>query len=191
MKLQIISLTILISSFSIAETEKFNMSLNGDFHKDYCSIAITESFNYDLDVTAIRYQEKIYQEYIDYYLKESTTLGATRFSLTCSQGTYNIAISNTLSDYIVELANGINLYNTVTIAAVENLVSFKNEQPHIQENISSVDPFRISDAVFPSGNSGLFEFLVDARAYSENSTWDNLPDSFHISQPIIITIDKQ
>lgn len=190
MKLQIISLTILSSSLSIAETENFSMSLIGDFHKDYCSIAITESLNYDLDVTAIRYQEKIYQEHLDSYLKESTTLGATRFSLTCSQGTYNIAISNTLSDYIVELANGINLYNNVIIAAVENLLTFKNEQPLTRETISSVDPFRISNATFPSDNSGLIEFMVTAGAYSENSTWDNLPDSFHISQPIIVTIDK-
>tara|TARA_B100002049_G_scaffold31895_1_gene20850 strand:+ start:2657 stop:3232 length:576 start_codon:yes stop_codon:yes gene_type:complete len=190
MKLRTLFIAIFISSFSIAETEKFNMSLNGDFYKDYCSIEITESVNYNLSVPVIRHKEKIYQEYIDSYLQETTALGTTRFSLTCSQGAYDIAISNTLSDYTVELANGINYYNNITIVATENLLTYKNEQTFHREVISSVAPFRISDATFPSDNSGLIEFMVTAGAYSENSTWDNLPDSFHISQPIIVTIDK-
>ena len=167
------------------------MALSGDFHKDYCSIAITESFNYDLNVTTIRHQEKIYQEYIDSYLKETTPLGSTFFSLTCSQGTYNIAISNTSSDYIEELPSGINYYNEVALVGIETMVSLHNEQPLPKATISSLVPFRISDAVFPSDNNGQIDFLVTAGAYSENSAWENLPDSFHISRPIIITIDKK
>ena len=191
MKLQTLFIAIFISAFSTAETENFSMSLVGDFHKDYCNLSIGETVNNDLDISKIREKQ---QSFIDAGLTNKVhvyTLGYTFFTLSCSAGKYDIFINNTLPSYEYPVMNShLHYRQSAWRANFQNIQSYSSSSG-VSSGITQNDSYYLVDALIPENKTGEMTFAIGAHLESLDGTWNNLPDSFHFSDPIIVTIDKK
>jgi len=191
MKISTTCALLLTSTYCLSETESFDMTLSGDFQKDYCNLTIDDTSSIDLDISKIREEQ---QRYIDAGLANKVhhyTLGYTFFTLSCSAGTYDIFINNTLPSYEYPVMNShINYRQSAWRANFQNIQSYSSSSG-VSSGITQNESYYLIDALIPENKTGEMTFAIGAHLESPDATWNNLPDSFHFSDPIIVTIDKK
>ena len=167
------------------------MSLTGDFQKDYCNLSINESVTQDLDISKIREQQQSYIDAGQANKVRDYTLGHTIFTLSCSAGEYDIFINNTLPSLEYPVINSnLHYLNSAWRVGLNNIESYSSTSG-FSSPITQSDPLDMVDVVIPENKTGEMTFLIGAHLKSLDGTWNNLPDSFHFSNPIIVTIDKK
>ncbi len=176
--LQLLSLLVIFSN-AHAETENFNMSLNGTFESDYCYLDVVTSINLDIDVSSI-YESATEANY--------TGVGLRVIEVKCSNGVFDIEITKNSASIDSDPGDGF-LYRHKAI----NTLGLSLNSPGIQENpgpISSSIPFALRGVDFGT-YGGTARFSVFSQAFPKNGDWNSLPDSFNYTESILITIDKK
>lgn len=134
--LKLVSL-LLIFSNAHAETENFNMSLNGSFESDYCYLEHGASIDFDIDVSSI-YESATEANY--------ASVGMRVIEVKCSNGVFDIEITKNSPSIDSDPGDGF-LYRHKAI----NTIGLSLDSPGIQENpgpISSSIPFALRGVDF-------------------------------------------
>ena len=189
MKISTTCALLLTSTYCLSETESFDMTLSGDFQKDYCSLEIDSSSPRNLDIPAIMQLAAIYKQYGIADKVQSWSLGSNLYLLSCSGGTYDISINNDFPTHKQPLISGVSYYNSAVLAKVDNITRYDLANPQ-RAPISAVDTFRLQNVEYPSATQGVITFGIEGYAYSEDGTWDVLSDTFNVTSQVVLTIDK-
>lgn len=160
---------ILLSFSSSAETDNFNMSLNGDFLKDYCTVDTSVFYNPDSVATNDTEMGTLATE-----LTVQTVSG----NLYCSEGTYNITITSNLpADFSIPHKNQ----------------SFELQLASYYGNINSNTIFG-QDAPIELNNFGFpfntLDFDIWLKLKPTNGDWNDTVTKYTHTVSPIITIEK-
>ena len=128
-----------------AETDSFNMSLAGDFSKDYCTITTTSNsvdVSFDVSEREMAYAEGGYEGEMAYHF-----LNAMVITVNCSPGAYNLAVSNT------EVRSRVYIGGDGSVMA-QNIHVFANGASDFEPEVDSGSPASVSN-VNPLGDGKL------------------------------------
>lgn len=160
-------LTLLASFNALAETDNFNMSLNGDFTKDYCTIDTRIFYNPDSVATNNTEMGGIATE---------LTVQMVSGDLYCSDGTYNITFTSNLpSDFSIPLKNQ----------------SFELQLDSYYGNIDGIfgqdTPITLNNFSFPFSR---LDFDIWLKLKPTNGDWNDTDTRYNHTVSPIITIEK-
>lgn len=178
-----LTLSLLICGIAHAETENFDMTLSGDFEKDYCTISFYSHENNDIDLTStpppMIFAGKVKQSNSE---RGPELVGKTIYLFTCADGQYNIIPSTTDPFPVQYPAQNISFEPTLWI--LDQVGGFPLEDSINLSSSQSIPIFY--DTVFVS--SAVFEILVWAEPM--DSIWENVGDSFSHTFTHVFTIEK-
>ena len=178
-------LTTITSPFCFAETESFNMTLNGDFSKDYCVLSVSNtSPSITIDSSALDTYPYTENEGSTVYYNISEPLNSTA-TVTCSAEEYKI----TLSDYTDygEPRFGDRL---VHILADHYIGGVFHTKEYINTMMSIGYDSTIPSVTIPSGASEAARFELFYKFSASEQDILNMPDSFSTALNYVISIDK-
>ena len=183
-----LAMIVLFSFLSIAETENFDMTLSGDFQKDYCSLNIEASTSRDLNLLEIMEQNEEYASNGWDNKVHSYYLSATIISISCSEGTYDITVQTDQPDYKIPFS--FNTYLIPSISIDPNItVDFESKNGLILP-ISFSHKYIVENITYTSDPNDSAYFYLSNEVWSDDQQWLNLPDSYNLSYTAIFTIDK-
>lgn len=169
-----------------AETDSFNMSLAGDFSKDYCTITTTSNgvdVSFDVNEREMAYAEGGYEGEMAYHF-----LNAMVITVNCSPGAYNLAVSNT------EVRSRVYIGGDGSVMA-QNIHVFANGASDFEPEVDSGSPASVSN-VNPLGDGKLADVHIDLQVvpghdYANGINYsESLPDEINHTFQNIITIER-
>ena len=163
---------LLLSFSSLAETDNFDMSLNGDFIKDYCSITTDVSYNPNsIDINSTEDEES---------QLNGITVQMVSSVLSCSDGTYNITVASDLpSDFSIPDKNqSFELQLMSGYGNIFNHTTFGQDSPITFENHLFRKPMNEID----------LDIWLNLKP--TNGNWDDTDTKYTHSVSPIIVIEK-
>ena len=146
---------------SNAEVENFNMSLSGDFTKDYCTISVLQHSRADLDISKIE-GESFW----------GIPVGIQDYDIRCSAGTYLVTIMQ--DDEGRDLDNNLHYLQRVEYDLVGLSYAF--------EGYPSVFDLEFDGVLSLKASSSFYAVPLDENV--------SIPDTFSHTYMMSVTIDK-
>lgn len=168
-----------------AETDSFNMSLAGDFSKDYCTITTTSNsvnVTFDVNERQMAYAEGGYEGELAYHF-----VSAMMVTIDCSPGVYNLSVSNTEIDPRVFIGGS-------SVMAQNILVESDNDSTFVPEVYTGSSAS--VTGVSPDGAGKLADVHIDLQIVPAQNLADgdnfseSLPDEINHTFQNIITIER-
>ncbi len=177
-----LTLSLLICGIAHAETENFDMTLSGDFEKDYCTISFFSHENNDIDLTStpppMIFAGKVKQANSE---RGPELVGRTIYTFTCANGQYNIIPSTTDPSPLQYPAQ--NIAFTPTLWLLDQVGGIPLDDSIELSASQSTSIFYDTDSL----PSAAFEILVWAEPM--DSVWENVGDSFSHTFTHVFTIE--
>tara|TARA_B100002049_G_C16085590_1_gene379361 strand:+ start:232 stop:774 length:543 start_codon:yes stop_codon:yes gene_type:complete len=162
-----------------AETDLFDMSLYGNFSKDYCEISTTGNsvdISFDASEQEMAYALGGYEGEMAYHFHNVVTL-----TVDCSPGTYNVMINNTgVSARIPIGGSGV---------MAQNIHIFANGVSNFAPEVDSGNSASVT-GISPFVDGKLADVQISLQIVPGGGVSSSLPDKINHTFQNIITIER-